>query len=246
MRITLLLATVVAFFTLAGPASAANNQLWHVTWLDQTASEIAGFPVEVIASDNVTEWNAVVDYHGPYSVLGFTAIDALQSTMIPNPYDGLWYRLYHTVWVNPEVYASLNTIGTSGINESSNPYSVAKALMVLDHEAQHQRLHSGDESRVNACALADLPRLLNTRFNVPSTTTATVPSDVTYQAKVKVKYRVKVKSRWVNRYRYKYVDRIRTEYVQQTVANPTFTRVMDAARSFVANQPPPYSTGTCY
>ena len=73
-----------------------------------------------------------------------------------------------------------------------------------------------------------------------------MPSDVIYQTKVKVKYRVKVKSRWVYRYRYKYVDRIRTEYVQQTVANPTFTRVMDSARWFVANQPPPYSTGTCY
>jgi len=223
-----------------------NKQLWHAGPLDATASEIAGFPLQVITSDNVTEWNAIVGYQGPYSVLGFTAINALPSSTIYNPYDGYRYGLYRTVWLNPEVDAAFRTIVTSGINASTNPYSVAKALMVLDHEAQHQRLHSADESRVNACALADLPRLLSTRFNVPSTTTATVPSDVPYQAKVKVKYRVKVKGRWVYRYRYKYVDRFRTEYVEQTVANPTFTRVMDEARSFVANQPPPYSTGTCY
>lgn len=246
MRVTLLLATVVAFFTLAGPASAANKQIWHASPLDPIASEIAGFPLQVITSDNVTEWNAIDGYEGPYTVLGFTAINATPSSWIYNPYDGYRYGLYRTVWLNPEIDATFGTIVTSGINDSSNPYAVAKALMTLDHEAQHQRLHSGDESRVNACALADLPRLLNTRFNVPSTTTADVPSDVFYQEKVRVKYRVKVKGRWVSRYRYKYVDRVRTEYVRQTVANPTFTRVMDAARSFVANQPPPYSTGTCY
>jgi hypothetical protein len=223
-----------------------NKQIWHAGPLDPIASEIAGFPLQVMTSDNVTEWNAIVGNQGPYSVLGFTAPDALPSSWIYNPHDGRGYYVYRTVWLNPEIDATFRSILTSGINESSNAYSVAKALMTLDHEAQHQRLHSGDEGRVNACALADLPRLLNTRFNVPSTTTVTVPSDVPYQEKVKVKYRVKVKKRWVYRYRYKYVDRIRTEYVQQTVANPTFTRVMDAAMWFRANQPAPYSTGTCY
>jgi hypothetical protein len=173
-------------------------------------------------------------------------INALPSTTIPNPFDGYWYNAYRKVWVNPEIYGTFNTIRASGITQLSDANAVAKALMTLDHEAQHQRLHSADESRVNACALADLPRLLNTRFNVPSTTTATVPVDVPYQERLTVKYRVKVKGKWVTRYRYKYVDRTRTHYVQQTVANPTFTRVMDAARSFVVNQPPPYNTGTCF
>ncbi len=69
--------------------------------------------------------------------------------------------------------------------------------MVLDHEAQHQRLHSHDESRVNACALADMPRLPQTDYHVPATLTQTVNEPQQYQ--VNVRKHVKAHRRWCGR-----------------------------------------------
>ena len=233
---------VVVSLAVAGSASAAresgpdeaSKQLWHMTWLDQAASEIAGFPVTVNASDSVDEWNALLDGDGEY-VAGFTFVYALPSTLLYNRWDGHYYSAYHDVFLRPSIYATFHTDMAK-----ANPYDTAEALLTLDHEAQHQRLHSGDESRVNACALADLPRF--TAKWIPTTTTQGVQVPVSYRAKVRYRARVHGRSVWRSRY----VTRVRYVWQTQTVANPAYSAVLAAAHDLYTHQPAPYNAGTCW
>jgi hypothetical protein len=229
---------VVMSLAVVGSANAASKQIWHMTGLDQAASEIAGFPITVAASDNVAEWNALTgdDPNSAYQTLGFTYVNADPSFWIYNPYDGYDYAAYHTVFLRPEIYETFHT----GLAQAT-PYHAATALLTLDHESQHQKLHSSDEGRVNACALADLPRF-TAKWIVP-TTTQDVLVPQTYRAKVR--YRANVHGRWV--WRYRYVNKVRYVTQMRTVANPAFTAVLDAAHDIYTNyQSAPYNTGTCW
>jgi hypothetical protein len=224
---------VVLSLAIAGSASAASKQLWHLTALDQAASEIAGFPVAVNASDSIPEWAALTG--DPERVAGFTYLTTNPNFALFNPYDGYYYKAYHAVFLSPSIYATFHSDLAL-----VNPYDAAEALLALDHESQHQRLYSGDESRVNACALADMPRF-TAKFIAP-----TVVQDVqvpeSYRAKVR--YRKKVNGRWVGRTRY--VTKVRYVTQQQTVANPAYTAVLAAAQQIYISQPPPYNAGTCW
>ena len=217
-----------------GPVS---KQLWHMAWLDQAASEIAGFPITVVASDSVPEWNAITgdDPNSSYETLGFTALSANPNSLLFNPYDGGYYSVYHAVFLNPSIYATLHANLAQ-----ANPYDAAVALLALDHESQHQKLHSGDESRVNACALADLPRF-TAKWIVP-TTIQNVQVPQSYRAKVP--YRTKVHGHWVSRSRN--VTKVRYVTQPQTVANPAYTAVLNAAHDIYIHQPAPYNAGTCW
>jgi hypothetical protein len=240
---------VCAAVSFTSTAGASTKKLWHLPYLDPIASEIAGFPLAVDTSDNLAEWNAILG-NPPYEVSGFTSIMALPGSLIYDPYDGYLYPLYHTIWMSPSVYTTFHSIGTTGINTTTDPNAVAIALLTLDHESQHQRLYSRDEGRVNACALKDLPRLLSTRFNVPETTQGTVLAATTTQVRTRyrVRVRVNVGGHWVNRYRYRFRYVTKTSYVPtvQTVPNPVYWTVLAAARNVYTNQPPPYNTGTCW
>jgi hypothetical protein len=141
---------VVMSLAIAGSASAASKQLWHLTALDQAASEIAGFPVTVVASDSIPEWAALT---GSDDVGGFTYLTSNPDFHLFNPHDGGYYAAYHAVFLSPSIYETFRTDLAH-----ANPYDAAWALLALDHESQHQKLYSGDENRVNACALADMPR----------------------------------------------------------------------------------------
>jgi hypothetical protein len=168
-------------------------------------------------------------------VLGFTCITCSPYDTAYNPYDGYRYYLYRTVWFAPEIHDILSNLSAHSY------YEVGMAFLTIDHEGMHWRLFSGDEGRVNACALKDLPRFLTVDFGIPATTTQTV--SVPQQYRVKVRYRAKVHGRYVWRYRYVW----RTRYVdqQQTVANPLITNIVNGATAFVHDQPYPYNAGTC-
>lgn len=235
-----------------GPASApsavagtsdpgpVSKQLRHLTPLDASASEIAGFPVTVAASDNIAEWNVLTgnDPNSQYEVSGFTYVYASPTSLLFNPYDGLNYAAYHTVFLSTSIYTTFMTFNAD--MTKANPYNAAEALLVLDHESQHQKLHSGDESRVNACALADLPRF-TAKWIVP-TTIQNVQVPQSYRAKAR--YRAKVHGRWV--WRSRYFTKVRYVTQPQTVANPAYTAVLAAAHDIYVHQPAPYNAGTCW
>jgi hypothetical protein len=133
-------------------------------------------------------------------------------------------------WVSPKISGTFASIASTGITSTSDPNAVALALLVLDHESQHQKLYSRDEGRVNACALNDIPRLLSTKFNVEETTQGTVLTATSTRVRVRyrVRVRVKVSGHWVYRYRYryrfKYVTKTTDVPTVQTVPNPVYGR----------------------
>lgn len=228
---------VVMSLAIVGSANAASKQLWHMPALDQAASEIAGFPVEVDASDSISEWNALTgdDPNSAYETLGFTYVYANPYSVMFNPLDGKRYNSYHHLYLNPSIYATFQ-----GVLAQANPYDAAVALLTLDHESHHQKLHSGDESRVNACAIADLPRF-TAKWIVP-TTIQNVQVPQSYRVRVRYRAMVHGRSLWRSRY----VTRVRYVTQPQTVANPAYTAVLDAAHDIYVHLPAPYNAGTCW
>ena len=109
--------------------------------------------------------------------------------------------------------------------------------MTLTHEAYHQRLVSGDEGRVNACALKAFPDVLTHEFGVQPTVTTTrsVPS------RVRVRYRTRYHHRWVYRYRWQTTWHTLTN----TAPNTAYKEYVADAQDFYSNPPPPYNSGTC-
>lgn len=237
-RLALLAVVLLALAAPAG-ASAAERNIWHVTTYDTLVSGIAGYPLTIEVSDDDGEWMAI---NGGDGVLGFTAPGATERSSIYNPWDAKRYWTYRRIWLAPRVWRSLQDIQANSFRPSMDYYGAAIALMTLDHEAQHWRLMSGDEGRVNACALADLPRLLSSSFGVPATVqqTETLPQD----RQVQQRYRVKIRGHW--RWRTRWVWK--TFYVDQlqTVPNPVYSNVVTAAQTFYRSQPYPYNAGTCW
>jgi hypothetical protein len=125
---------------------------------------------------------------------------------------------------------------------SADLLGTTEGLLALVHESTHQKLHSGDESRVNACAIQELPDVLTRDYALPATITTT--SSVAQQYQVLVTRRVRVHRRWVLRKRYL----TRTRYVDAatTSPNPVFMSIVNELQWYRANQPPPYNTGTCW
>jgi hypothetical protein len=120
------------------------------------------------------------------------------------------------------------------------------AILTLTHEAYHQRLYSGDESRVNACALRDFGSTIQSQFAISPTVEQTVTTPVVSTHRVRqTAWRI-VKGKRVRRYVYRLVSQ--TTYRNDTVVsdNPTYTDLVGAAEAFVASQPPPYNSGTCF
>jgi hypothetical protein len=222
----------IASVVLVPVASASPKTIWHLSNLDPVVSEVAGVPLHVNHSDNQAEWNYIADGDG---VLGFTCITCSPYATQYNPFDGGYYSMYRTVWFAPEIRDILSNLSARSY------YDIGKAFLTIDHEGMHWRLFSGDEARVNACALKDLPRFLTVDMGVPATTTQTV--SVPQQYRVRARYRAKVHGRYVWRYRYVW----RTRYIdqQQTATNPLITNVVNGATAFFHDQPYPYNAGTC-
>jgi len=162
---------------LAGPASAAAKQLWYDPNVDAVASDIAGTAVNVHGEDDLNEWGSFVTPDDPNTVLGFTF-----------PFEPSSSVLFHQIFIAPVLWPALRGAVDSGpLSSGSNIYTTAVAIFDVTHEALHIRLVSGDENRVNACALQIFPAVLTRDFHISATDTkkTTVPVTKT----VRVKYR---------------------------------------------------------
>jgi hypothetical protein len=215
-------------------AGTASKQLWHSTHYDTIASTLAGFPIVAAGEDDYNEWGSFLYPENPYAVLGFTMIDAPPSSPV-----------YHAIFLAPPIWSTLTQIDSGGI-DSVPRADAARAILTLTHEAYHQRLYSADESRVNACALRDFGSTIQSQFGVAPTVEKTVTTPVvTYHQVRKTVWRT-VKGKRVRRYVYRSVPQ--TTYRDDTVVsdNPTFSELVGSAQTFVASQPPPYNSGTCY
>ncbi|MGN6171131.1 MAG: hypothetical protein ACTHQQ_23620 [Solirubrobacteraceae bacterium] len=222
--------------------------------INQVASDVAGFPVEADMEDNWDQWTwevfAGTNGNPPpdaSAVLGFTFPFAT-----PDGY--MWWRasdgvthsilIYHHVFLSPTVYGELMRIEQQGIVSaaSADLLGTAEGLLALVHEATHQKLDSGDESRVNACAVQEIPDVLTNDYGLPATVSTT--SSVPQHYRVLVRRRVRVHGRWVVRKRY--VTRTRYVDVTTTGPNPVFTEIVGEVAKYRSNQPAPYNTGTCW
>jgi hypothetical protein len=270
-RLTALAAIIAAFAFASGAsaARAAEKALWHGDDYNGIVRTISGVPDLVLdMEDDPNEWVYVLG--ASPSTLGFVCLYV---------YPGHW--CYHRVFIAPRMSAALGLQAggvlvpwwdTLGSNPAPSRDTVF-ALITFIHEAYHWKLYSSDESRVEACAIRDLPYWLDNQFRVPRTVqqTQTVPQVVTKQVpqvvtkRVKkptghyVNKRVKRKGKWVwvwvwvQTYRWVtvqetvYVDVQETVYVQQTVSvpNPVYTGVVNAANAYHASEAPPYGGGTC-
>lgn len=257
------LGVVVAALVLAPASLAAGKQFWYGPY-DQIGEDISGLSdLHVQMEDDPGEWSSIESAVGVpdgESLLGFATITA-------PPGDAL----YHQIFLSPQVTLSL--AGTLALNPTGAGTSMiwdriddgtlsyddaAIAILTLIHEAYHYRLDSGDESRVNACALRDMPTYLSSEFHIPQTITTTVQVPQTVTTTKQVPYFVtvvthrKVRGRLVavrkRIRRYKSVVTTTTTMVsqQQTEENPVFDGIMAAATAFRLTQPPPYNSGDCY
>jgi hypothetical protein len=169
---------VCAAVSLTPTASAATKQLWYTDHINAVASNVAGFPLEANMEDNWNEWAAEIAAGGgdpgiAGSVLGFTATFA-------SPGDYIWWNygassifIYHRVFLSPRVYGELMQIERQGIRNaaSADLLGTTEGLLTLIHESTHQKLHSRDESRVNACAVQAFPDVLTRDYGLPATVT---------------------------------------------------------------------------
>jgi hypothetical protein len=216
------------------PAGAVSKQLWHSTRYDTIASTLADFPIVADGEDDYSEWGSLLSGTDPYAVLGFTMVDAPSSS-----------PFYHHIFLAPPIWSTLNQIDSGGI-DSVPRADAARAILTLTHEAYHQRLYSGDESRVNACALRDFGSTIQSQFGVSPTVEQTVTTPIVTSHRVRQAVWRTVKGKRVRRYVYRVVSE--TTYRDDTVVsdNPTYVELVGSAQTFVASQPPPYNTGTCF
>jgi len=215
-------------------AEAASKQLWHSNRYDSMASTLAGFPIVAAGEDDYNEWGSFLNGEDPYAVLGFTFVYAPSSSPV-----------YHVIFLAPPIWSTLNRIDSGGIDSVARS-DAAMSVLTLIHESYHQRLYSGDESRVNACALRDFGSTIEGQFGVSPTVEETVTTPVVSTHTVRKAVWRTVKRKRVRRYINKLVST--TTYRDDTVVsdNPTYVELVGAAKSFVAGQPYPYNTGTCY
>ena len=204
------------------------QSLYSSTFLDSVESGISGWTLTTTLEDDPAEWLAL--FGVDTNVAGFVCITVVD----PND------PCYHRVFLGPVPTATFLTWLNN--QQPVTYWDAAVAVMTVTHEANHYKLYSGDEGRVNACALQQFPGVLSTYFGIYPTITKTVPvKKVVWKKKwVWVRRhgkRVRVRKR---------VRRVITVYVQKMFANPDYTNLVAASQAVYHSQPPPYSTGTCY
>jgi hypothetical protein len=229
MKKLLVLLAATAALVFAGTAQA--GPIFNVNpRVDAIGRDISGiYDMFVVGIDGWNAWAYVSKANDPSAVMGFVNIYAPRSS-----------DRYHNIYISPAYWPALLGATLNGpANSGYDRYTTAKAIFTLTHEAYHYRLFSGDEGRVNACALQAFPGVLTREFGVqPTVTTSGV-----IRKKVPAQYRVRYHHRWVYRYRWKTVWRT----VTKTSPNPVFQEFVADVQDFYTNhQSPPYNTGTCY
>lgn len=201
--------------------------LYTSSFLTGVVDGISGLPLGVVLEDDPAEWAS--SFGVDKNVLGFVCID------VPDP--NHW--CYHRVFLGPAPSKTFSSLSTGG---APTYWDIAVAIMTVTHEANHYKLFSGDEGRVNACALQQFPSVIDAYFNIhPTITTRVAVRKVSW-----VKKRV-----WVRRHgrRARVARRVRSYrvvYEPRTVPNPGYALLVQASQQFYASQPPPYNSGTCW
>jgi hypothetical protein len=239
----LVLGVVVAALGAASVAQAQGAQFWHDARADALGTQIAGFQVTVAQEDDDAEWAQILcslgQCDGGENVLGFTTIAV--------PPEHPWY---HVLFLS-----RMTSLGLEELlqGRQDDLWGETIGAFALIHEAYHQRLSSGDEGRVNACALRDFPYWLEYAFGVPQTVTTTM---TTYETVAHTTTTTGYVWKWRRVHEKRQRVRVKvtvktTRYVQvpqtttATAPNPTFQTMIANAQSFYSQQPAPYNTGTC-
>lgn len=212
----------------AHPGGKRFQTLYTLPFLDTVAAGVSGWPLSSVLEDDPAEWSALFGLD-PTTVLGFVCIT------VTDPLDAC----YHKVFLGPIPTTTL--INWLNYDQAPTYWDAAIAIMTITHEADHYKLQSADEGRVNACALQQFPSVITTYFGI----------DPTVKQRVAVRKVVwRKKWVWVKRHGHrvrvhKRVRNVIVVYVQKTVQNPDYVNLVAAAQAFYHSQPPPYSTGTC-
>jgi hypothetical protein len=209
---------IVAVMFLAAPAWAGNSPLPK---LDAAAAKISGdSSLLTFCENNQGEWDrwtllAGVPTGG--TLFGFTFL------LSPDPLTG-----GHFVYVSPHT-CSVLTVYVDAIPPrfglSYPPEEVGAAILVLTHEAMHQRLRSADEALVECNALKYLPWVIQTVFGTSET------KWVTKEIRVSIRRH----GRWVR------VWRVQV----RRVTNPDYAAMISGALLLDARTPAQYHGATC-
>lgn len=245
-------AVTLVLFSLAGTASAGTKTVWLGQQYTPLVQQMSGVADEQInLEDDAAEWQTVTQSADSADILGFTCFSDV------TPGDWCYHRIYVGPIVTQQLYgtAPLSTSGTytpvwTRLQDGTEDPSLgAMAILTLIHESYHNRLQSGDESLVNACALRDFGYWLSSAFHVPATVAKTtyLHSREAYRKRIRLSHHRRVGGRMRTWYTHTWKARYRTVTVPQTVEspNPLYTTLVSDAQTFYNSQPPPYNSGTC-
>ena len=154
------------------PAEAVNKQLWHSTHYDTVASTLAGFPIVAVGEDDYNEWGSFL-WNRPLRGARFhDGLRAFVESLLPSDFPR----------AADLVDAQQDRLRRDRERLSGRRFD---GDLTLIHEAYHQRLYSGDESRVNACALRDFGSTIQSQFGVSPTVEETVTTPVVTSHRVR-------------------------------------------------------------
>jgi hypothetical protein len=209
------MAVAVALLSIV-PAALAGNA--GNARLDEAAATISrDGTLKAYCESDQAEWDQ-------WMALGLVPADALGFTSLldPDPVTG-----GHFIYIGPRHCADLSAFTTLiPPKKITFPYEeLGAAILVLTHEAMHQRLDSSDEALVECNALKYLPWVLQTVFHIPETVIV----------KKRLRVRVKRHGRWQYRWR----------SVRRRVRNADYAAAKKGAVLLDASAPPEYHGATC-
>jgi hypothetical protein len=163
-KFALVLVIAASAGAIAAPLAQAGN--WADSRLDATASQIAGKPINVWCESSWSDWiHAGDSVHENWDEVG-----------------GFTYLSEPTIYVAPDSCFTLHALLG---RESVGTLYAAQAILVLAHEAVHQRGIS-DEGVTECTALPLVPSLAVSHFGIASTMRQTYATTVWKSVRVKV------------------------------------------------------------
>ena len=206
---------VTALLVAVPPASAGNAGDQR---LDAAAAAIsADTSLKTYCETEQAEWDQWIAMGViPPNTAGFTSV------LNPDPLTG-----GHFVYVGPRACSALLAFVRLVPPErlSFRYEELGAAILVLTHEAMHQRLHSGDEAFVECNAVKYLPWVLQTVFDIRESVTV----------RKRERVRVKRRGRWLVKWR----------TVTRRVRNADYAAVTTGALLMDAGTPPQYHGASC-
>ena len=218
-RVGVLIAPAIASLAVAVASGGAANV--GDPKLDAAAATISGdSALRTYCENDQAEWDrwtALANVPANEALLGFTSL------LNPDPFTG-----GHFVYISPQPCSVLTAFVESSpaaFGASFQYEDAGAAVLVLTHEAMHQRLRSVDEALVECNAMKYLPWVVQTVFHTPPTVLV----------KKTIRVRVRRGGKWVRVMRSKLVRR----------ANPTYSAINTGAALLDADTPAQYHGATC-